>query len=299
LRFDIRTPFQYNRCIKKHTSTSRCQEGGYAVYGTKYDHLAAPLWLLFGGRDLLAGKAMALMREIDAKGSISNAAKAVPMSYKTAWDLVDKLNNASARPIVETTTGGRHGGGTRLSEYGRSLLSIYTSLKRSYEAMAQSYTDPLPDMNGFLRFMKGLCMKTSARNQLAGTVTGVRTGMVNTEVRITVGKDTAIVSTVTNESASNLGLTAGADVVALIKASSVILFPGTGPVATSAENMLRGSVASVAVGRVNGEVVIELPGGKTVTAIVTGESVKSMGIREGEPVCAAFGASQVILALPV
>ena len=278
----------------------RFRNGGSIVPGKEYNHLAVPLWLLFGRRDLLAGKAMTLMREIDSKGSISNAAKAVPMSYKAAWDLVDKLNNASARPIVETAIGGRHGGGTRLSEHGKSLLATYASLERSYGEMIRSLNSSAePDMNEFLLFLKGICMKTSARNQLSGTVTGIRTGMVNTEVRIAIGNDLKIVSTVTNESATNLGLTAGTDIVALIKASLVILFPGTGSVTTSAENMLRGTVARVTVGKVNGEVVIELPGGKTVASIITGESVASMGIREGEPVHAAFGASQVILALPV
>ena len=262
-------------------------------------HVSAPLWLLFGGRELIVGKAMALLRAIDATGSISRAADAVPMSYKSAWDLINKINNMGSFPVVTTETGGQYGGGSRLSEYGKMILITYSSLERSYGTITRKYEKGAPESEILLSFVKGVCMKTSARNQLAGTVKRIVKGKVNTEVTIALGETLSIVSTITNESAENLELRPGVVVVALVKASTVMLFPGTVSLRSSAENMLRGTVAAVRNGMVNSEVIINLPGEKTVTSIVTKKSVTQLELRSGEQVFAGFAASQVILALPV
>ncbi len=66
-------------------------------------------------------------------------------------------------------------------------------------------------------------VKFSARNQLAGTVSEIRKGAVNTEVAITLPGGTMVHSVVTNEAVLELGLKAGAPASALIKASNVIL----------------------------------------------------------------------------
>ena len=263
-------------------------------------HFSAPLWFLFGGRELVVGKAIALMRAIDSKGSIAKAADAVPMSYRSAWDLLNKLNNASPLPVVVKETGGYHGGGTQLSDYGRTILRIYSSLERNYEVLRhEQQQGESIENDAIFSFIKGVCMKTSARNQLAGTVKQVTQGKVNTEVIVALGEELAIVSTITNESAENLEIRSGTAVVALIKASSVMLFPGTESVRSSGENMLEGTVAAIGNGAVNSEVIIDLPGGKTVTSIATKKSVVLLDLQKGTPAYAAFAASQVILALPV
>jgi len=263
------------------------------------EHLAAPLWLLFAGRDLLMGKMIELLRQIDSKGSLTKAAESIPISYKTAWDMIDKLNNLSAHPVVVTATGGRNGGGTQLSEYGRSLLSLYSSLERSYEKAFEGFQNVKLDTDRFFKVVKGICMKTSARNQLAGTVKKIVAGMINSEIVVDIGNDVKIAAVITNDSVKDLGLETGVDVIVLVKAPAIILFPGSAPVKSSLENMLLGRVIEVRLGMVSGEVIIELQGSKTITAIVTKDSVESLNIKEGNLLNAAFSASQVILALPM
>ena len=56
-----------------------------------------------------------LLEAIDQHGSISQAAKAVPISYKAAWDAVDAMNNLADQPLVVRSTGGKNGGGTQLT----------------------------------------------------------------------------------------------------------------------------------------------------------------------------------------
>ena len=55
-----------------------------------------------------------LLEAIDKHGSISQAAKAVPLSYKAAWDAIDAMNNLADQPLVVRSTGGKNGGGTLL-----------------------------------------------------------------------------------------------------------------------------------------------------------------------------------------
>ena len=139
-------------------------------------------------------------------------------------------------------------------------------------------------------------MKTSARNQFLGRVTRVTPGAVNSEVVLDIGGGTELVAVVTRESADNLGLAPGVEAYALVKAPWVILTPDDG-LRTSARNRLCGTVARCTGGAVNAEVVLELAGGKTIAAIVTNDSVKTLGLVPGSRACALIKASHIILAV--
>ena len=71
-----------------------------------------------------------LLESIDAHGSISAAGRAMDMSYKRAWDLVDELNRICGRAAVERQTGGKNGGGAMLTPFGRSLIEYYRMVER-------------------------------------------------------------------------------------------------------------------------------------------------------------------------
>lgn len=140
-------------------------------------------------------------------------------------------------------------------------------------------------------------MKTSARNEFPGTVKTLENGPVNTEVVLDIGGGSEIAAIITHESADILGLKVGGEAYALIKAPWVIVTRADSTLRTSARNKLCGRVTHCQEGAVNGEVVIELPGGKRIAAIVTNESMKSLGLKPGEPACAHIKASHIILAV--
>ena len=101
----------------------------------------------------------------------------------------------------------------------------------------------------------------------------------------------------TRDSVADLGLAPGQPAIALVKSSFVILVPGEAPVRTSARNRLAGTVVRHEVGAVNDEVVLDLGGGKTLTAVVTRESGEELGFAVGERAQALVKASHVILAV--
>lgn len=77
-----------------------------------------------------------LLEQIQTTGSISAAGRAMEMSYKRAWDLVDELNRICGQAAVERQTGGRNGGGAMLTPFGETLVARYRAIERSAAAAA-------------------------------------------------------------------------------------------------------------------------------------------------------------------
>ncbi|EGJ11836.1 TOBE domain-containing protein [Rubrivivax benzoatilyticus] len=141
-------------------------------------------------------------------------------------------------------------------------------------------------------------MKISARNVLRGTVSAVKAGAVNAEVHVDLGAGDQLTAIVTLASCTDLELAPGQPVVALVKAPWVIVMTGDSELKLSARNQLAGTVSAVETGAVNAEVVITLPGGAQIAAIVTKEAVKELGLAPGVAATAVIKASHVVLGVP-
>lgn len=90
-----------------------------------------------------------LLQAIGETGSISAAARKMGMSYRRAWLLVDTMNQCFESALVETATGGSHGGGARVTELGRDVLRRY----REMDEKASSAVSK--EMAAFTRLMAG------------------------------------------------------------------------------------------------------------------------------------------------
>ena len=75
-----------------------------------------------------------LLEQIRESGSISAAGRAMEMSYKRAWDLVDEINRICRQPAVDRQTGGKNGGGAALTPFGESLVAHYRKIERDAAA---------------------------------------------------------------------------------------------------------------------------------------------------------------------
>jgi molybdate transport system regulatory protein len=71
-----------------------------------------------------------LLEKIQQFGSISAGGRAMDMSYKRAWDLVDEINRICRQPAVERQAGGKNGGGAALTPFGASLVARYRKIER-------------------------------------------------------------------------------------------------------------------------------------------------------------------------
>lgn len=141
-------------------------------------------------------------------------------------------------------------------------------------------------------------MKISARNLFKGTISALQNGAVNSKVEISLGGGDKLTAVVTQESAQELGLATGKEVIAIIKAPWIMLMTDTSGVRLSARNILTGTVRTIEAGSVNTEVTLALPGGTEITSMVTKEAVAELGLRPGSTVSAVIKASNIILGVP-
>ena len=255
------------------------------------------LWMAIGDHSLGGPGRMGLLRAVAEHGSITQAAKAFGMSYKGAWDAIDAMNALSGTPLVERSTGGRGGGFTRLTDHGRRLVARFEAVQAVHERFLTLLDGGSMDLDQEFSLLKVLNMKTSARNQWVGTVSGVRAGAVNDEVELTLAGGTRLAAIVTRESTQALGLRLQQTVMALVKASAVLVAVGMQDAKVSARNQLHGTVRSVTPGAVNAEVAIETPDGVAIVAVITQAAVRELGLAPGVPATAMVKASDVILAV--
>jgi molybdate transport system regulatory protein len=81
------------------------------------------------GRLRIGPGKVSLLEEIGRSGSISAAGRALKMSYRRAWELVEDLNRGLGTPVVETAAGGAGGGGARLTAAGQAVISQYRAIE--------------------------------------------------------------------------------------------------------------------------------------------------------------------------
>lgn len=88
-----------------------------------------------GGGPCGPGK-IGLLEQIDQLGSISAAARAMRMSYRRAWELVDEVGRCFGQPVVTVQIGGSGGGGATLTPLGRDLVAQYRAIERKARHVA-------------------------------------------------------------------------------------------------------------------------------------------------------------------
>jgi len=97
------------------------------------------------GEDAIGPGKTRLLELIDSEGGISAAARQMGLSYRRAWHLIDTLNKALAEPVIETSVGGKGGGGARLTDIGRDLITRYRDAHAAAEAAMEPFTEWLED----------------------------------------------------------------------------------------------------------------------------------------------------------
>jgi molybdate transport system regulatory protein len=110
------------------------------------------------GREAAFGPGKARLLELlDEKGSIRSAAAAMGMSYRRAWLLLHDIEATMAAPVITAETGGLHGGGARLTAFGRTILRRYRAIERRAARSAAG------DLRALTRMTKRSNGKTRSR----------------------------------------------------------------------------------------------------------------------------------------
>ncbi|MGE0222394.1 MAG: winged helix-turn-helix domain-containing protein [Acetobacteraceae bacterium] len=97
---------------------------------------------LASGTRIGPGK-IAVLEEIARSGSISAAGRALKMSYRRTWELVEELNRGLGTPVVDTAAGGSGGGGAVLTKAGKAIVARYRAIEMDAAAAARKHIQAL------------------------------------------------------------------------------------------------------------------------------------------------------------
>ncbi|WP_033916011.1 TOBE domain-containing protein [Campylobacter sputorum] len=249
-----------------------------------------------GSSDFVLQKRINLLKEIDKTGSILQAAKNIPMSYKAAWDTIDLMNNLSEKPLIERKSGGKNGGGSFLSEYGKTLIKTYENIVDIQKRFLKQISKNVDFDSGKIINLERLTMQISARNVFGGKVESIKNGNINSDVLVCLNGGAKISSTITTTSAQNLGLEVNKDVKVIIKSSSVMI-ANSKDITISARNIIKGKIINVIKDDISSEIQLDIGGGQILTAIITQNSAQKLELKEGKLVYGVIKSSEVMIGL--
>ncbi len=256
--------------------------------------ISSNLTLEIFNQPFLLEKRIELLIAIKKTGSISKAAKEVPMSYKAAWETIETMNNLSTTPIVQREIGGVGGGGTTLTPYGENLIETFKILKKEQKKFLENLSQFTDINNGTLKTIRRFSMQISARNQINGIVELISNEAVNAEVYIRLKSGYTLVSVITNTAVSNLDLKLGDEVVAIFKSSTVLLSTEI-TLSISARNKIQGVIDSINKGEINSEVILDIGNGDNIASVITTSSIEKLGLKKGSHTSAIIKASDIII----
>lgn len=87
------------------------------------------IWIENNDEAFIGSGRILLLERIKKFGSITMAAQSIKMSYRQAWELINSMNKQSKYPLVETTSGGVGGGGTKITKAGEEMINQFRSLQ--------------------------------------------------------------------------------------------------------------------------------------------------------------------------
>jgi molybdate transport system regulatory protein len=263
----------------------------------KQNMTSQPRWV--EGELRLAGaldsRIIGMLKAIKQTGSLNQAAKQVGLSYKGAWQILERANNSAPQLLVATAIGGSKGGGSCLTESGEALLTLFSRLEQHHQQFLAELNRSLAINPETLLLLQRLVIKTSSRNQLFGRVMDIRVAMVKAEVTVELKGGEQIVTTVDISSITEMGLKIGVDAVLLINSSDISLISDADNIQFSARNRLQGSVVRVQQESLNSEVIVLLPSGEILAATITQQSVQDLALTPNSPVWVMFKSNAPML----
>lgn len=225
----------------------------------------------------LLEKEIALLEAINEYGSISKAAKALPVSYKSAWEIIDSINNLAKEPVVIKAIGGSGGGGTKLTSYGEKLVKDYHLIKKEYDKFISSISN-VSD----IKTIKKLTLRLSARNQLFGKVTEIKKDKASAEVSFELKSGVILKSSITKEAADELELDIGDEIVGIIKATSVMISDKNE--FKKAANLFEGIIEELEIGKITTNIKLHIDNLDKFWVTCKNDLTKELRLKKGKKV---------------
>lgn len=234
-------------------------------------------WLTKEGENFLGSGRIELLEQIDQTGSINAAAKAMKMSYKAAWERINGMNALASQPLIERLTGGRGGGGTKLTPYARELIATFKRLNELHRQFIDRFSEAGNDPERLARILSRTFLTTSARNQLPATLQQIEENGLHSKLTLALSDADTLRSTITAKSVQNMGLDIGCDLYAIIKSSDIAI-TSTPPASGTDDNLLYGTIESLESSGENTEIALRLNGGTLLIALEKQDALQNLKV---------------------
>ncbi len=235
-------------------------------------------WLTKEGQNFLGAGRIELLERIDQTGSIHAAAKEMKMSYKAAWERINGMNLLADHPLIERTTGGKGGGGTKLTPYARELIATFYRFNELHRQFIDRFAEAGKDPQRLARILSRTFLTTSARNQLAATLLSIDGSGLSAILTLSLSGDGILRSIITSKSVRNMGLEVGCDLYAIIKSSDIGIVPAP-PADDNGLNVIPGTITSIESGAESDEIVLDVNGAFDLVATI--DKNESHGLHKG------------------
>ena len=234
------------------------------------------------GMPLAEPRGLQLLAALANEPQLEKSCARLNLARKEALDILDALNNLAGAALTR-----RDGATVQLTPVGQDWLD---HVQMQAEAFRQFLTTQQINLTELL----AMYFNISTRNQLKGTISAVQEGAVNSEVAISIGAH-QLTAIITRHSVERLGLKAGADAYALIKASDVMIGSAEVAAQISARNVIPGTISRIETGAVNDEITLDIGDGNSLVAIITRASAERLNFAVGQNACAIIKASNVMI----
>lgn len=236
----------------------------------------------------LFSKHVKLLKAVDETRSITKAAEKIGVSYKTAWDTLDMLNNKSPLPLLERAEGSKKNSGTRLSEYALELIATFEKLLLVQQNFLQRVLESGIDTEK-IAALSGLSIALSARNQLSGTVVDIKEFELLSLVSVRIGSGDILKAKITLSSQKALNLQVGSSVLLIFKSPLVSL----GKEASDGENIIAGTLLQLMINKTQAEALLQISDSLNLTATIDADEASLL--RVGDMVYAKIDQRDIII----
>lgn len=249
--------------------------------------LASDLFLRKEEENFLSLKKVQLLENIMVYGSISQAAKASGVTYKTAWDWIDKMNTLAPKPLVQKISGGKGGGGTIVTVYAKELM-------QTYEEVAALHQKHLETLQKAFEYLDDEKEKVFSFSRLDAMITkiSVHEKRANVELKLSCGSLINIHSPLSFIEVNKLHAGSSASVLIESEAVSVSRVMDQ---EISSRNKLKTQVEDMSIEGEDVLLTLLLCKDQYLTSRVTFKSYKDLKIKKGDALMAMFKAYSATL----